>query len=269
MNLMMTTFPSIKKNLGLHDMGDESFSLTIPDGQHSPFRDMDWSFSRDALSKTSDTKRAYLGVTSEKKEDGGVTITEISKASAAEKAGLMKGDVITKIDDKVVSSPEDLSKIIHQFKPEDKVTVTYTRDGKEQKATALLGKFKMERLQSYSYNYSMPKMESFRGMDIPETPRAFSFNVRPRVGLKAQDTEDGKGVKVLDVDDDSPADKAGIKEGDVITEFDGKAVNSADELAVLSRATREKSSFKIKFKRNDKTQEVEVKIPKKLKTANL
>ena len=58
-----------------------------------------------------------------------------------------------------------------------------------------------------------------------------------------------KGVKVLDVDEGSAADKSGIKEDDVITEFDGKAVNSADELAEASREAKDKSSLKIKLNR--------------------
>ena len=91
----------------------------------------------------------------------------------------------------------------------------------------------------------------------------------PRLGIKAQDTEEGKGVKVLDVDDASNAQKAGVKEGDVITEFDGKTVNSATELADAARDAKDKSPIKIKLNRNGKNQEIEVKIPKKLKTANL
>ena len=92
---------------------------------------------------------------------------------------------------------------------------------------------------------------------------------RPRLGIKAQDTEDGKGVKVIDVANESLADKAGIKEGDIITEFDGKAINSADELVEVAQESREKSSVKLQIVRDGKSQSVEIKTPKKLKTANL
>jgi serine protease Do len=124
--------------------------------------------------------------------------------------------------------------------------------------------------QSYSYGYNLPNGENFnfRGLTPPD---AFSWDSRrqPRLGIKAQDTEDGKGVKVLDVDEESAAEKAGIKEGDVITKFDGKEVNSAADLAEGARAGKDKPSFKINLLRDGKPQEVEVKIPKKLKTANL
>jgi serine protease Do len=84
-----------------------------------------------------------------------------------------------------------------------------------------------------------------------------------------QDTDDGKGVKVIDVDDEGNAKKAGIKEDDLITEIDGKAVNSADEVARIVRDSREKNSMMFKINRGGKTQNIEVKIPRKLKTADL
>jgi serine protease Do len=55
----------------------------------------------------------------------------------------------------------------------------------------------------------------------------------------------------------------------VITEFDGKEVNSADALAEASREAKDKSSVKIKVNRGGSSQTIDVKIPRKLKTANL
>jgi len=94
-------------------------------------------------------------------------------------------------------------------------------------------------------------------------------SAKPRLGIKAQDTEDGKGVKVLDVQDESLADKAGIKEGDIITDFNEKPIKSADDLVEQARAARELNSIKVKLLREGKSENIEIKIPKKLKTANL
>ncbi|MBS1916271.1 MAG: PDZ domain-containing protein [Bacteroidetes bacterium] len=231
----------------------------------SPFRG-NWSYSSDD-DILHEGKTAFLGVTSEEADGGGVKVLSISDESGAQKAGLVKGDIITKINDDAVNTPDQLSRTIHKYKPEDKVTVTYKRDGKEQKVTATLGKFKGVTFKTFRTD-NMNNMKIMRD-DMAPRAYSFSYNVKPRLGVKAQDTEDGKGVKVIDIDDDSPADKAGIKEGDIITDFDGKPVNSADDLVSASRAAKDKASFKVKLKRNDKVQEVEVKIPKKLKTADL
>ena len=91
----------------------------------------------------------------------------------------------------------------------------------------------------------------------------------PKLGISVQDTENGKGVNVIDVDEDGNAAKAGIKENDIIIEVDGKLVNSTDEIAKLIRESKEKTSVKVKLLRGGKAQTVEVKIPRKLKTTDL
>jgi serine protease Do len=225
----------------------------------SPFSGQTWSYSDDAFSE-----HAYLGVTTDR-DDKGARITSVTDKSAAEKAGLKEGDVIIRVDDTKIEDHDDLSKAIRKHKPEDKVTVTYLRDGKEQKATATLGKTG----GSYSLNYSGPQMEMLNDNFNGTFGQGFSYNARPRLGLKAQDTEDGKGVKVLSVDEGSAADKAGIQKDDVITEFNGKEVNSADELANAARSAKDKNAMSVKLNRAGKSQTIDIKIPKKLKTANL
>lgn len=235
----------------------------------SPFRSGSWSMNdnEDFFGNASSGNKAFLGVVTEETE-GGVKVEDVTDGSAAEKAGLKEGDVISSIDDKKIGDPDDLTKAIGKYKPDDKVTITYKRDGKESKATATLGKRK--NTMSYSYTMpSMPRIETPR-FDFGEGGQVYSFNGgRPRIGLRAQDTEDDKGAKVLSVGDESAADKAGIKEGDIITEFDGKPVKNADDLASAARDAREKNSVKVTLSRDGKTQTVEIKTPKRLKTENL
>jgi serine protease Do len=267
-------------------------SLLSGDGQNMLF------FSQDE-------KRAMLGVVTEKADEG-VEINEVSDESAAEKAGLKENDIITKIDNEKIESPDELSKVIREHKPGDKVTVTYLRDKKEQKATVELGKFKG--ISTYSitgteapYGLNQDMFHQFEDMQkdykgkqkdyklkleqldklktIPRTPRAYGFGDnnfnfswsgdQPKLGLSVQDTEDGKGVNVLEVDEESNAAKAGIKENDIITQINDKAVNSADEVAKIVRENKTKPSLKLQITRNGKSQNIEVKMPRKLKTADL
>lgn len=235
----------------------------------SPFRSGAWSFNDndDLFSSATGGNKAFLGVVTEETE-GGVKVQEVTDGSAAEKAGLKEGDVISMIDDKKVEDPDDLTKAIGKYKPDDKITITYKRDGKESKMSATLGK----RKNSMSYSYTMPTMPRIETprFDFGEGGQMYLFNSgRPRIGLRAQDTEDDKGAKVLSVADESAADKAGIKEGDIITEFDGKAVKNADDLAEAARSAKDKNSVKVTLNRDGKTQTVEIKTPKKLKTENL
>lgn len=228
--------------------------------------------------------KALLGVTTEPDEKG-AKVMEVSKSSPAEKAGLEKGDVITRVNEATVSSPAELSRIIGTYEPDDEITVTYIRDEKTKKVTVKLAK----RPATFNRAY---------GLQIPEMPtpplspeelekgfpgaREFNFRFKnkdgelfltpeqkPRIGIKAQDTEDGKGVAVLEITPGSAADKAGLKEGDIITRFDGRSVNNTDELTEAAEGSKDKPVVTAELRRNGKIQMVEIKTPKKLKTANL
>jgi len=216
-----------------------------------------WSYSGDDMAPLTvqGSPRAFLGVSTEKVSDG-AKITDVSNESAAEKAGLKEGDIITRVNDQKISSPEDLTKAIAKYKPEEKVTVVYKRDGKEKNESIALGKRKDTNISFAPGNFNFDRVYSYNGG-------------HGRLGIKAQETEEGKGLKVLDVDDESTAEKAGIKEGDVITEFDGTEVNNVDKLREAASKAAAKPSFKVKLLRDGKTEEIQVKIPKNLKTTNL
>lgn len=259
-------------------------SLGNVDGQamartFSPFRgDGAFGYSGDDVRPRSN--RSFLGVTSEKPSDGeGARVIEVSKGSAAEKSGLRSGDVITKVDDMDVTDPQSLTDAVRQHQPGEKIAITFSRDGKVQKDSVVLGKART--VQTYGYGYRAPDLRQLEQLQdlgqfqqlqhLQGMPREFRMTLdNPlKFGIRAQDTEDGKGVKVLDVDDESTAAKAGIKEGDIITRFDGKEINSATALTEAARAAREKASVKITLIRDGKTQEVEVHVPKRLRTADL
>ena len=203
----------------------------------------------------------------------------ISVTGAAEKAGLKKDDIITSFNDKPVADHEQLTAVIEALKPDDNIRIAYKRKGKEMKTTATLGK----RSAMVTSPGNGEEDNEFFGLPEPPVPpmppEVFGFGPggrrfegypeRPILGLSAQDTEDGKGVNVLSVVESAPADLSGIKKGDVITNFDGKTINSADELARAFRESKDKSPVKVQLKRNGKVQNIELKIPKKLKTATL
>lgn len=214
-------------------------------------------------------ERAFLGISTEEAA-GGAKIVTLNNGSAAEKAGLKKGDIIAKIDNEKISDQEDVARIVRSHKPEEKITITYRRDGAEKTTTATLGKTKSSHAYSFSPNMSFDNFPNYNFDWNEKGPgHAFTINSRSRLGIRAQDTEDGKGVKVLDVQDESFAEKAGIKEDDVITEFDDKAVNSADELAKAALASREKTAVTVKLLRDGSSKTIEIKTPKKLRTTNL
>lgn len=246
----------------------------------SPFRNGSglYNFNKDQSGKLrTGSTRTFLGVVTEE-APGGARIVSVSKGSPAEKAGLKEKDVITKIGGEKVQDENDVSKLVRARKPDEEVKITVLRDGKETTINAKLGKAEEEN-QGFGFTFPENGMREFNFDELQNmmpknfdwTPSPYGTNPHaPKLGIKAQDTEDGKGVKVLDVSDESAAQKAGIKEDDIITEFDGKAVNSTDELSRQANSSfKEKVKIPVKLQRGGKTVNVEVLVPKKLKTANL
>lgn len=187
--------------------------------------------------------------------------------------------MITHVDEDRIDDHDDLTKAIRKHKPGDKINVTIERNGNERQLVATLGSTNVGTAMVAPKVYTTPKAmtipdfkydfkENFK--DMEGLNRVYSYSGgRVRLGIRAQDTEDGRGAKVLSVDNDSPADKAGIREGDVITEFDGKNVDDADDLATAARSVKDQSSMTIRLQRDGRSQTVEVKVAKKLKTTNL
>ncbi len=239
--------------------------------------------------------RAFLGVSTEKAEKG-ARIIEITKESAAEKAGLQKDDIITRFGDTKIDGPQTLADAVKAKKPSDEVKVYYTRNGKEKSVKATLQE-KKGTTRSFSFTtpdgsfktFTMPEIPPAPGMEGLESLKEleelrhlapqfgdnnfdFKFNTFPRkqkLGLKIQDTEEGNGVKILEVADSSAAATAGLKKDDIITEIGGKKVNNTDEAREELMDNEEKSKYNMKVRRNGTDMTVEIKIPKKLKTVNL
>ena len=69
----------------------------------------------------------------------GAVLQSLENGGAGEKAGLKKGDVITKVDDQLIDGSESLVATIRGHRPGDQVTITYLRGGKQQSVTADLG----------------------------------------------------------------------------------------------------------------------------------
>jgi len=252
----------------------DGLSYSMPRTRISGGQNFGWDNDHFNLFSDMDENRAMLGVVTEEADGGGVKVTDITDESAAKKAGIKEGDVITKINETKIESPDQLSEVVRKQKPGDKVTVTLLRDKKEQKVTAELGKWKgvgVYNINPGQFKMDMPEYRELLTPKIQGIPRqqSWAINSQPKLGLSVQDTDDGKGVKVLEVDEESNAAKAGVKENDIITHFNDKEVNSADEVAKLVKENKDKTSIKLKINRNGKTENIEVKMPRKLKTTDI
>lgn len=240
------------------------------------------------------SNQAFLGVVTEETEEG-AKINQVSEESPAAKAGLKEGDIITKVNDIKIDGPASLYDAIGKYKPEDKVTISYIRSGKTNTLVASLAKNK--NTMQY-YNFSSPEGQGAPGYDMsprqyfdPNTrklqpsPRGFSFAIpnfpgregmtipgfenKPKLGISIEDTETGDGVKITNVAENSPAAKSGLLENDIIVKVNDEKIKDVDALKPLIKDAKEGTSFTFQIKRNKELKTILVKLPKKLKTADL
>ncbi|TQL67164.1 putative serine protease PepD [Nocardioides albertanoniae] len=85
-----------------------------------------------------DSAAAGSGESSGDSSVTGATVQSVTKDSAAEEAGLEKGDTITKVDAHQINGSDSLVATVRSYRPGDKVEVTWSRDGEEQSAKITL-----------------------------------------------------------------------------------------------------------------------------------
>ncbi len=201
-----------------------------------------------AIEEVSDAKAKELKLPAVR----GVLLTEVQDDSPAAKAGLKPGDVITEYDGERVEGTAAFRRMIRETPPGRTVRITYWRDAKSQSASVEL-ESRHDEMQ-VAIQRAMPPEFVYRfrtGPDMtPDMPMMFGRT--PRLGIEAMDLSgqlgeyfgapDGEGVLVTDVLADTPAAKAGLKAGDVITKLDGDRVQGVGELrAKLGEKHEEKS----------------------------
>ena len=146
----------------------------------------------------------------------GVYVTETTPNSGAEDAGIRTGDIVTKIDGTNIGSFADLSFAIGSRRPGDKVTVTYTRNGKPNTVTVTLKDQK-------GGTSSRSKEDLTVSEKIGSEFEPLSDRVKTDYGLES-------GVLAKNVAEGGEMDKIGVVDNFIVMEINGKPVNSQKDV---------------------------------------
>src|SRR5579872_6051596 len=187
------------------------------------------------------------------KDPYGVEITRVEEASPAEKAGLKAGDVVLEYNGQRVEGMEQFGRMVRETPPGREVRLTISRNGAQQTLTAALGS-RRSRYQVHIPPFEIPEIV------IPDIPQIYTATRTARLGVEAEALGEQlagyfavkEGVLVRAVLDNSPAQKAGIRAGDVITKVDGSAVTGPGELSNAVRAASAKKTYSIEVMRDRK-----------------
>ena len=168
-------------------------------------------------------ERGYLGVVIEDLRGNlkevyahkyGAVVVDVQPDSAAAKAGIKRGDLIIEVDGKKVDDANTLKSIIGSYPPGKEVHITYERNKTLHYATVKLA----ERPGSTDSE----AVETLKGLEV----QTLDDQLRKMYNIPS----DIKGVFVTNVKEDSAADKAGIKPGDVIIGVEDMNITSVEDL---------------------------------------
>ncbi|MER3543223.1 MAG: hypothetical protein C4311_01140 [Chloroflexota bacterium] len=178
--------------------------------------------------------RFWLGFTG---RGPGALITRVAEGSPAAEAGLRVGDRILAVDGKAVDATNTLATLLSAYKPGDTVTLRVARPGEgERDVTVTLGDKDGKAYLGVSYvPFGWPKF-----IPLPE-------------GVN-------QGVLVVSAAEDSPAAKAGVQVGDVITEVDGQVVATPRALSDAIAAHKPGDQITLKVYRPADRQMLDIQV---------
>jgi serine protease Do len=196
----------------------------------------------------------------------GAVLGKVLPESPASKAGLQENDVVTEINEQRVEGTAQFRRMIREIPAGRTIQLTVWRDGRAQKIAATLGKAEMGRRTFLKSG--TPGTFAFRMPEVPDMPEIAQLpemdwngdvlmKSQPRLGIDAEDLSgqfgnffgapEGEGVLVRDVNPGSPAEKGGLRAGDVITSVNGDRIRSVGELRGKLSAKREDKDRTVKL----------------------
>lgn len=189
--------------------------------------------------------------------DHGIVVKMVIPDSPADKAGLKQGDIILMLDKQRLINADDLVAYVQDHKPGDKLDVRVSRQGVEKDIEVQLGErsnysddrdylFGMMNQAPHTYSKTYKFYDSkYADSYIGVTLQSLNSQLGEYFGVK-----DGQGALITEVLADSPAEKAGLKAGDVVVAVDGEAVSDPSGVQKVVAAKNEGDKIDVRVIRN-------------------
>jgi serine protease Do len=241
-----------------------------------------------AATETDDDAVAYLGIEMQPLTDAlregmnydgdGVLVSRVRDDSPADQAGIRKGDIIVSLNSRTMKSPDELTSTIQNSKVGQNVSVAIWRNGERRSMSVRLSERPDDLGKSSSNDDDLGDLPRRMGRQFgpmmqwhDDGNHAFMFRSmgRGRLGVRLQslnsdlgsyfNKSDGKGAVILEVVKDTPAERAGLKAGDVITQIGDRDIDSSDDV-VQALSDAPKGTVSITVLRRGQTRKVSAEL---------
>lgn len=167
------------------------------------------------------------------KDTRGVLVSNVRTGSAADKAGIKRGDVITAINGETVEDSNVLRNKVAGTLPGTEIKIKIWRDGTEQELTAVLDELNPETASASTPQSENDRSKQGQGGKLGLTLQPLTPEMMRQLDLP----EDTRGLVVTETDPNGAAAQTGIRRGDVILEVNRQPVTTLDEMqAVLEKS---------------------------------
>ena len=207
----------------------------------------------------------------------GVEVVQVETDSPAAKAGLKEHDVITTYDSQTVEGRVQFRRLVRETPPGRSVSLVVSRDGSAQSLSVVIGDRGDEienNVRVFRHPEHLAPPSSFVMPDFDfqfVAPEVMDMRT-PLLGISAEDLNgqlgayfgapNGEGILVRDVKRGTPAEKAGLKAGDVITKVDDKPVKSLRDLRTELREKGEQKTVSLSVLRKGSAMTMPIEIEK-------
>ena len=175
----------------------------------------------------------------------GALVADVMDDSPAAKAKLERGDIITSYNGATIRDPGQLRSLVAETAPGTRVTLSIFRDNKAQDVTVVIGELPKELSKTSRRESGSGKGEhALTGVTVEnvssQAERFGRFKVR-------------SGVVVTEIEADSPAERSGLRTGDIIREINRKPVKDVKDFERLTSQLTPKSSVLLLLNRGNAT----------------
>ena len=162
----------------------------------------------------------------------GALVNNVLKDSPAEKAGLQRGDVIRKFDDKKISNPLELQTTVAKTEPKKTVKIEIIRDKKKKIIDLVTGEMpeKTEEVAVAPEEGKEEITKEWLGMKVSNYTSALA----EEYGLP----KDEKGVVLVEIESGSKAEEIGLQVGDLIKSINREPVTNVKEFVQISKKVK-------------------------------